>query len=209
MVPTGFARKAAFVSSTPNCCRSQMSGGFPGMRVCRPLTPEVAGSSLVPLVRNPWKSACCVADLDTAPAHAPHTRVRGPARNARNRPNNASTRDDFKPFSRQGRSSRRPRWFRARVYKEGDKPSQPRCGPLGNRPAGAQGHEGRHYELQPNFFRSTPREPLRNDKRRCHGFRRQPKATSPTATANTEATNGSRLVAAEYVVFVGRQESRA
>lgn len=38
---------------------------------------------------------------------------------------------------------------------------------------------------------------------------RQPRATSPTATAITEATNGSRLVAAESVVLVGREESRA
>jgi hypothetical protein len=82
------------------------------------------------------KSAYYVDRLDTAPAHASHTRMRGPTRNARKRATSASAGDAFKPFApcvetdgkmrpatkQKGRRSRpSSRDSRARVYKTSDR----------------------------------------------------------------------------------------
>ena len=58
-------------------CRIAGGSVSGGGGVIRPVTPEVAGSSPVAPVKKTCKSAYDVAGVDTAPAHAPHTRVRG------------------------------------------------------------------------------------------------------------------------------------
>jgi hypothetical protein len=57
----------------------RIAGGFVRGResVNRPVTPEVARSSPVAPVKKTCKSAYYVDGVDTAPAHASHTRMRG------------------------------------------------------------------------------------------------------------------------------------